>query len=387
MNSECPDSGGLYIHIAYCRRKCIYCDFFSAGARVADWHRYVDALVAELTHRKNELPCPLQTIYVGGGTPSLMPAEEFLRLADALRPYSGSVTEFTIEVNPDDVCEEKLRVWKASGVNRLSIGIQTFDDTLLKTIGRRHDGDVARKSLWLARKYFDNLSVDLMFGLPGQTADIFKKDLEETLKVRPEHISAYSLMFEPGTALTLLRDKGRIQEVDDRMAEELYLMLVRELKQAGYEHYEISNFALPGHRSRHNSSYWRQKPYLGIGPSAHSYDGVRTRKANRANLRGYLDCMAPLPDSRSDSTIENITDREYLSDEELKEEYILTRLRTREGVDLQDFRRRFGETEHRHLLSRAERWVKDGSMTIDETHLALAETSILTSDSIIIDLA
>ncbi|MDE6342311.1 MAG: radical SAM family heme chaperone HemW [Muribaculaceae bacterium] len=386
MNSECPDSGGLYIHIAYCRRKCIYCDFFSAGERVADWHRYVDALIAELTHRKNELPCPLLTVYVGGGTPSLMPAEEFQRLADALRPYSGSVTEFTIEVNPDDVCEEKLMVWKDAGVNRLSIGIQTFDDTLLKTIGRRHDGEVARRALKLARQYFDNLSVDLMYGLPGQTTDIFKKDLEETMKIRPEHISAYSLMFEPGTALTLLRDKGKVQEVDDRMAEEMYLMLVRELTRMGYEHYEISNFALPGRRSRHNSSYWRQKPYLGIGPSAHSYDGERTRKANRADLRGYLDCMAPLSVG-SDLSIEDITDREYLSDEELREEYLLTRLRTREGVDLLDFKRRFGEPEYRRLLSRADRWIKDGSVTIDETHLALTENSILISDSIIIDLA
>ncbi len=386
MKSECPDSaGGLYIHIAYCRHKCIYCDFFSAGERVADWHRYVDALIAELTNRKNEMPCPLLTIYVGGGTPSLMPTEEFKRLADALSQYSEKVTEFTIEVNPDDVCEEKLRVWKDCGVNRLSIGIQTFDDSLLKAIGRRHDGESALRAVALARKYFDNLSVDLMFGLPGQTIEIFRKDLETILKIRPEHISAYSLMYEPGTALTLLRDRGKIQEAEESIVEELYVILARELKLAGYEHYEISNFALPGFRSRHNSSYWRQMPYLGIGPSTHSYDGLRTRKANRADLRGFLDYWAPVSVARPSG--DDVSDIEYLSDEELREEYLLTRLRTHDGVDLEDFKRRFGEKEYLLLLSRADRWIKDRSVTIDEKRLAFSEQSILISDSIIIDLA
>ncbi|MDE5813469.1 MAG: coproporphyrinogen III oxidase family protein, partial [Muribaculaceae bacterium] len=200
QKNEESDGGGLYVHIAYCRRKCLYCDFFSAGERIADWPRYVDALCYEFLHRKDELAWPLRTIYFGGGTPSLIPEDEFSRLCAFLRPYMDNVVEFTMEVNPDDVDLHRLELWKRAGVNRLSIGVQTFDDTALSAIGRRHTGTTAINAYELARKEFYNISIDLMFGLPGQTLDIWKRDLELTLKMRPEHISAYSLMYEEGTA-------------------------------------------------------------------------------------------------------------------------------------------------------------------------------------------
>ncbi|MDE5839721.1 MAG: radical SAM family heme chaperone HemW, partial [Muribaculaceae bacterium] len=340
--------------------------------------------------RIKEMVCPLRTIYIGGGTPSLMPCEEFVRLCDNLKPYLKEVREFTVEVNPDDVNEQNLQVWKKAGVNRLSIGIQSFDDKVLASLGRLHDASTAGKAYELARRYFDNISVDLMFGLPDQTVDIWTADLKEVIAMRPEHISAYSLMYEEGTALTLMRDNGRMEEMPDDICEKMFLILVDELKKAGYEHYETSNFALPGYRSIHNSSYWRQMPYLGIGPSAHSYDGRKTRKSNRADLRGYMDCWAP--DHGKDSSfisekMEGIIEKEVLTEEELREEYILTRMRTREGIDMVDFERRFGRVESRRLLARGRNRIEEGSLLLEKGHLALSENAIMISDSIIVDLA
>lgn len=379
-----PKRGGLYIHIAYCRKKCIYCDFFSAGERIADWHGYVDALCSEFRKRIIEMACPLRTVYVGGGTPSLMPADEFSRLSDFIKPYMGTVEEFTIEVNPDDVTEEKLEVWNKCGVNRLSMGIQSFDDKLLASIGRRHDALTAREAYKLARKYFDNISIDLMFGLPGQTLDMWKKDVAEAIRMRPEHLSAYSLMYEPSTVLTVLRDSGRVKEASEEISEQMFLFLIHQLKKAGYDHYEISNFALPGFRSIHNSSYWHQTPYLGLGPSSHSYDGQRKRKANRADIRGYLEYWNKESSEQNKSV--PFYETEILTYEQLKEEYIMTRLRTREGIPLNDFRLRFGEEAFVRLIAKAQSLKKQGLILIDIDSVSLSESSILISDSIIVDL-
>lgn len=379
------DGGGLYVHVAYCRSKCIYCDFFSAGERIADWPRYVDALCSEFSYRLNELAWPLRTVYVGGGTPSLMPEAEFSRFCRFLRPYMHDVEEFTIEVNPDDVDEHRLEMWKREGVTRLSMGIQTFCDASLSAIGRRHDSVTSLRAYELARKVFGNISIDLMFGLPGQTLDIWMQDLETLLSMRPEHISAYSLMYEEGTALTALRDSGRIDEADEETAERMFTILIERLSKAGYDHYEISNFALPGFRSMHNSSYWLQYPYIGIGPSAHSYDGIALRKGNRCDLRGYLAHWAPVDaEGRQD---ERVVVEEVLSDVELMEEYTLTRLRMREGIPLADFSIRFGEDALGKLIRKSRRLVTEGLVDLSDTHVSLTEKSILVSDAVILDLA
>lgn len=387
-------NGGLYIHAAYCRMKCIYCDFYSVGSRQADWSRYVDALIAELNHRISELPTPLRTVYIGGGTPSLMPCKDFLRLCKALKPYSGSVEEFTLEVNPDDVTPEMLEVWKRGGVNRLSIGIQSFDDSILKSLKRRHSSDGARRAYSMARTIFDNISIDLIYGIPGQSVDMWRKDLKEAIEMRPEHISSYSLMYEEGTALTLLRNKGVLQEEPEEILEMMMRILNSELRNAGYDHYEISNFALPGFRSRHNSSYWQLTPYLGLGPSAHSYDGKCCRSAVIADVRRYLDVWSM--DSSNDrhidfpspkSSEEDIITREYLTDIELKEEYLMIRLRTKEGIDVEDFRYRFGEEEYIRLMKRSEGLLCDGNLILKGNNLSIAEESILLSDSLILALA
>ncbi len=378
------ERGGLYIHIAYCRKKCIYCDFFSAGDRIADWHGYVNAICSEFKERINELACPIRTIYIGGGTPSLMPIDEFSRLCDFIKPYANDLEEFTIEVNPDDVEESKLEIWKHKGVNRLSIGIQSFDDKVLKVLGRRHDSATAKKAYELARRYFSNISIDLMFGLPGQSLDMWTMDLIAAIEMIPEHISAYSLMYEEGTALTALRDIGRLEEAPESVSEKMFLRLIEELNKAGYDHYEISNFALPGYRSIHNSSYWHQQPYLGLGPSAHSYDGKRTRKANRADIRGYIDYwnQSYIEKKYEDSFYES----ENLSDEELIEEYIMTRMRTREGISLDDFHKRFGNNSCDSLIRNCKPLLDRGLIAFDENTISLKESSVLISDSIIVDM-
>ena len=379
-----PEMGGLYIHIAYCRKKCIYCDFFSAGDRIADWHSYVDALCSEFNERIKELACPLRTVYIGGGTPSLMPCDEFLRLCDVLSPYLSEVEEFTIEVNPDDVCEEKLVVWKRAGVNRLSIGVQSFDDGVLRALGRRHDAATARQAYKCARSYFDNISIDLMFGLPGQTVDMWIRDLQKAIAMSPKHISAYSLMYEDGTALTIMRDNGRLDEASDDIYEKMFLILIDELKNAGYDHYETSNFALPGFRSIHNSSYWLQKPYLGLGPSAHSYDGYQTRKANRSDIRGFIEYWTK--QTQENKNQPPFYDVEILSEEELIEEYIMTRMRTREGIPLEDFKNRFGKKAQDDLLSKSRRMRDEGYIMNNGKSISLSESAILISDKIIVDL-
>lgn len=384
--SEAHDGGGLYVHVAFCRRKCIYCDFFSAGEHIADWHVYVDALCSEFSHRLNELAWPLRTVYFGGGTPSLMPEDEFIRLCSWLKPYMTDVKEFTIEVNPDDVSGHMLEVWKRGGVNRLSMGIQSFDDVVLKEIGRRHNSQTAIEAYKLARKAFNNISIDLMFGLPGQTAESWRMDLRKALELRPEHISAYSLMYEDGTALTALRDSGRITEASEDSVEYMFRMLIDELSKSGYDHYEISNFALPGFRSRHNSSYWLQKPYIGLGPSAHSYDGIRLRKGNKADIRGYNAYWSTY-DGQSNIAKMCPVDKETLTDEELREEYVLTRMRMREGIPLADFNLRFGSDALRKLIEGSVNLVERGLVNLSDSSISLTELAILLSDSVILELA
>lgn len=372
---------GLYIHIAFCRKKCIYCDFYSVGDRKADWHGYVDSLIAELNHKRGQLPHKLRTIYIGGGTPSLVPPDEFKRLSVALRPYLSDVEEFTLEVNPDDVSQDLIALWKEAGVNRLSMGIQSFDDRMLAAINRRHSAAGALDAYGMCREAFDNISIDLIYGLPGQTMEMWRRDVEKAISLRPSHISAYSLMYEPGTALTLLRDRGAVEEVEEAAEEEMMRFLVDSLRNAGYEHYEISNFALPGCRSIHNSSYWHQVPYLGLGPSAHSYDGRRVRSANVADIKGYIRYW------KGEDHAVAVSTEECLSDTELREEYVMTRLRTREGIDMADFRKRFGLKEYNRLLENSRMYLAEGNLILSDGFMSLSEEAIFISDTVILDLA
>lgn len=366
----------LYLHVPFCRRKCIYCDFYSVGERLADRESLVRKYLEEFDARRHEIPLPAKTLYLGGGTPSLMPVEQLSALVEALSARGAigeSTTERTIEINPDDVTEDKAVAWSRLGFNRFSIGVQSFDDTLLRTIGRRHDAASARRVVETLQPLGD-VSLDLIFALPEQTVEQWRQTVAEAVALRPQHISAYALMYEEGTPLTRLRDNGTIREADDDIYLEMFSYLTDTLAAAGYRQYEISNYALPGHESRHNSAYWDGTPYLGLGPAAHSYDGRRTRRANPADIRRYL----------SHDFTNRFYTEETLTDSELAEEYLLTRLRTAAGIDLADFRQRFPSLSA-DLLTRP--LPTPGLVAIENNRLHLTRAGIMTSDAVILQLA
>lgn len=248
---------GLYIHVPYCRSKCAYCDFYSVAARSLDADRYVDAIAAELAARIDSYPHPFSTVYIGGGTPSVLPAQALSRLIGLVAPKAVSDAEITIEVNPDDIDRPLADLLAGSGVNRVSMGVQSLVDTELRAISRRHDALSAIEAVsTLRRAGIDNISCDLIYGLPGQTPASFARSIDRLLEIGPPHISAYLLSYEPGTRLTRDLEAGRISRASDTEACNYYHQLCDALSAAGYIHYEISNFALPGMHSRHNSSYW-----------------------------------------------------------------------------------------------------------------------------------
>lgn len=372
---------GVYIHIPFCARKCVYCDFYSVGARLADWPRLVSALLDEARVRVPELTGAgpkCDTLYIGGGTPSLLPPGEFGRLAAGVLSLTGPVSEFTVEVNPDDVTGELADAWRGAGVDRVSMGVQSLVDDELRAIGRRHDSRRAREAYDTLRRRFGNVSLDLMFGLPGQTRRSLRESVAGVIDMRPEHVSVYSLMYEERTALTRMRDSGRIDETPEEESTAMFADISEMLDSAGYEQYEISNYSLPGFRSRHNSAYWSGEPYVGLGPAAHSYDGLRTRRANAPDVRAYISRWL---DGGGDAvTVETLTD------DELREEMIMTRLRTRGGIPLEEFRRRFGAVAFRSLLSASRRWVAAGLMEERDGALALSRRGVMVSDEIIVSL-
>lgn len=378
----------LYIHIPYCMSKCIYCDFYSGGASCADWVRLKDSFLNELSSRKDELQSIPDTLYVGGGTPSLMPQDIFLELIDSacniINP-SRIWTEFTIEVNPDDVTEEKCKSWKNAGVNRVSIGIQSLNDSELKAIRRRHDSRQGINAYQILRKYFSNISIDLMFGIPGQTLESWRDTVSKVISLNPRHLSAYSLMLEEGTALTTLYNQGKVELPEEETIDEMWRYLSDELKRYGYEQYEISNYCIPGCRSKHNSRYWSANPYLGLGPSAHSFDGNNIRRFNPSDLKGYLSFFTSPVHEEGKSSVFYVEER--LSEYERIEERILTRMRTKEGIDLVEFKKEFGEQHCQRLLENAAPLVSSGEVTIDSDHLSLTHSGIMMSNRIILALS
>ncbi|MDE5790571.1 MAG: radical SAM family heme chaperone HemW [Muribaculaceae bacterium] len=366
---------GIYIHFPFCRRKCLYCDFYSVGESMADWEAFAIAVESEYRNGSKLIPeNSIVSLYMGGGTPSLAPLEVIKRFREMIR---FAVGEFTIEVNPDDVTPEKARGWKEAGVNRVSMGVQSLNDEELRTIGRRHTSSDVFRAYSILREYFDNISLDLIFGLPGQSLGSLVETIAGFIELRPEHISAYSLMYEERSALTRLRDKGKITEVAEEDSVEMFRLLTSKLREAGYERYEISNYALAGYRSHHNSNYWQGIPYIGLGPSAHSYDGKNERRYNRADLSLYI--------KNQGRSIEG-AEIEILSENELREEMIMTRLRTCEGLDLIQFQDCFGEKERKKLEKKAMRYVRSGHLIRSENAITLSDAGVMISDEIIADL-
>lgn len=369
---------GIYIHIPFCKQACHYCDFhFSTSLKKKS--ELVSALQNELVLRKNELPNePIKTIYFGGGTPSLLNLEELTAI------FKTIYTEFTIaenpeitlEANPDDLSEEKINDLANSKINRLSIGVQSFFEEDLKLMNRAHNAEEALNSIKLARSKFDNISVDLIYGIPGMSNERWQKNIQILLDLDIPHISSYALTVEPNTALQKFIEKGKIKPVDDAAAAQHFETLRTVLKNAGFEHYEFSNYGKPGYFSQNNTAYWLGKPYLGIGPSAHSYDG-NSRKWNIANNTLYIKAI-----EKSELPLEveelSITDR--------YNEYIMTRLRTYFGVDLVEVESKFGKEYLEYLKEQSVVLFEKELLRIENDVMHITEKGTFLSDGIAADL-
>lgn len=366
---------GLYIHIPFCASRCVYCGFYSTTLPALR-DAYVDALCQELTLRAEELPADeaITTIYLGGGTPSQLTTDQLDRLFSYIyKVYRSQPVEVTMECNPDDITPAFADWIAQSPIDRISMGAQTFSDDRLRLLRRRHTAAEVRRATTLLRQAgIRNISIDLMFGFPGETLADWEQDIDEALRLGVEHISAYSLMYEEETTLHRWLSEGRIQEIDDDLSLRMYDCLVDRLTAAGYRHYEISNFALPQRESRHNSSYWRDVPYMGLGASAHSFDG-RQRSWNVADIETYI---AAIGRGERPCTVEALDpDTHY-------EDVVLTSLRTAEGIDLGKIRRDFGSQRLDFLLAAADQDLRQGYLVREDDHLRLTRRGIYLSDGI-----
>ena len=370
---------GVYIHIPFCRSFCSYCDFYSTTDNSLR-DALVQALLREISLRSSYLEGEkVDTIYLGGGTPSLLDPSVTGSLLAAVRENFAveDNAEITAEINPDDVYEGYFSALRQAGVNRISIGVQSWDDKRLKYLGRRHDAAQSALALEIAfREGFDNVSVDLIYGVPGMTTADLKSDLEKTLAFPVTHLSAYHLTVEEGTKFGRLRKEGRLRETDEEISGAMFTLLGKVCLDHGFIHYEISNFAREGFISRHNSSYWRQVPYIGLGPSAHSFDR-RSRQWNVSDVKKYIKAIGA-------GTIP--CEREELSRITVFNEYIMTSLRTMWGIDLQYVEQYFDKEMHDYLVNLSGRYMRYGLMKREKNTLVLTDQGKMISDNIITEL-
>ncbi len=362
----------LYLHFPFCASRCIYCGFYSTTGLNLQ-REYVDALLQELAmHSKDEWQ-PFGTVYFGGGTPSTLPTEQLARLTAAIKPLSTDDAEWTMECNPDDITPELASWLKESPINRISMGAQTFADERLKWLHRRHTSQQVSEAVRLLKANgIDNISIDLMFGFPNETLPQWQEDIAHVLDLRPQHISAYTLMYEEGTPLYRMLEQGKISEIDEELSLQMYDTLIDTLTAGGYEHYEISNFALPGRRSRHNSNYWNQTRYLGLGAAAHSYDG-RHRWWNIADVRQYISGIMTGQCPRESEEIDAQT--RY-------NDIVTTALRTREGISLD----MLSPDERTYIIQQAQPHIAAHRLALTPTNLHLTRSGLYVSDDIMVDL-
>lgn len=360
---------GVYIHIPFCHSKCAYCDFFSTPNRKKQ-ELLVDSLISEMRMRREEIDS-IDTVYLGGGTPSILHDAELEKILSCID--MSHAREVTIEVNPEDVEIDRVRKWRSMGVSRISMGVQSFVDSELRLIGRRHSSKDALQAIENIREGgISNFSIDLIYGLPGQTIDSWKYSLDMLKEVFPEHFSAYMLTYEPHTRLTAMLKTGKIAEVEENTLVEMYMILIKFARTLGYEHYEISNFAKPGDRSKHNSSYWDGTPYIGLGPGAHGYDG-KLRIVNPVDINLYI---SEISQNRLPYVIEEETKTDIFND------MIITTLRTKEGLDFGKVARR----RRRQLLCDALPYLRSKEMVVTNNHLSIPEEHWLIADAIMRDL-
>ena len=368
---------GIYIHIPFCKQACHYCDFhFSTSMKKKD--DMVLAIAKEIRLRKSEIAEVVETIYFGGGTPSVLTNAEIEFLIQEVYQNFEVIEkpEITLEANPDDLSEERIIALSQTPINRLSIGVQSFFEEDLKLMNRAHNSVEAKRSLAVATQYFDNISVDLIYGIPGLTNEMWLENIETALSFGVPHISSYALTVEPKTALHKLIQTGKINAPKDDVAQEHFEILVKTLTERGFIHYELSNFGKPDYFSQNNSSYWLGKKYLGIGPSAHSFDG-KSRSWNVSNnmlyLKSILDNKVPL-------------EVEILTAQDRYNEYVMTGLRTIWGVSLERIEKEFGVEYLTYLLQQGKKYIADGLLSITENVMRTTAKGKFLADGIASDL-
>jgi oxygen-independent coproporphyrinogen III oxidase len=370
---------GVYFHIPYCKKACHYCNFhFSTSLHSKNG--MVEALLKEIDITRGKNRRIITSVYFGGGTPSVLLRKELRAIMDEVRKVFTFVpdAEFSFEVNPDDMTEMTVPFWKQQGFNRLSIGIQSFRDEDLEWMNRSHTAAQAMEGIALVRKAgFTNFSIDLIYGIPGLTDEAWIKNIEQALALEVPHISAYALTVEPNTALGTMIEQGKKEPVDPEQQARQFIILMDMLENAGYEHYEISNFARPGFRSKHNSSYWQGIPYFGFGPGAHSYDGY-TRYWNISNNARFIDSIL------SNNIIP--FDKEDLTEKQQLNEYIMTSLRTMEGISLDFIAEKWGIDIANQVKISSYIYGSRGMVRIEDQHIVLTREGKLFADGIASDL-
>lgn len=369
---------GIYIHIPFCKKRCIYCDFYSTTDN-ALIDKYIDALCDEFTKRIHEIDKDnVTTIYIGGGTPSQLSIHQLSRVINYMKAVVAfdKIQEFTIEVNPDDVTLDYMKRCYSLGINRVSMGVQSFIDNELRAINRRHNSAQAREAVYLIKKAgFNNISIDLIYGLPLQNIDSWKFSINEALSLDVPHISCYNLSYEEGTLLYKMREKGDIIECEENVCVQMYEILVSTLKKSGYKHYEISNFAKDDNYSKHNTNYWNLTPYLGLGASAHSYDGD-VRRYNPSSIGDYIKKIKTgiAYEKESETILEKYN------------EFVMINLRTMWGININQVKLMFGNDICELLVKYSHKFISSGDLVRKQDTILLTEKGVLLSDYIIRDL-
>lgn len=361
---------GIYIHIPFCKSKCIYCDFISFANKETNIKKYIDALNIEIENNKKNYK--INTIYIGGGTPSFIDSKYIIEIVEKIKSNYKveEKAEITIEVNPGTVDEEKLRDYINIGINRISIGLQSTNNKILKQIGRIHTYEEFINTYNLARKVgFKNINVDLMLALPNQTLEEIEDSVKRVIKLNPEHISIYSLIIEEGTKMEELVNNKKIQLPSDELERKMYRNIKNELEKSGYRHYEISNFSKKGFESRHNTNCWYQKEYIGFGLSAHSYIDNK-RFCNTNNIEEYIKNI------ENNSIKNNIHICEIQNEEEKKKEYMLLGLRKIDGVNIQEFKNKFVDNPIYLFRKELEKLVENDLIQIDLNNIKLTNKGL-----------
>ena len=370
---------GIYIHIPFCNKRCTYCDFYTEVAP-----QFIPNLIIyitkELRIRKDYLQNRvINTIYFGGGTPTILNRNQFSTIFEVI--YSlfniAEEAEITLEANPDDLSEDYLQSIQKLPFNRISIGIQSFEDDDLTRINRRHTSKQAIEAVKNAQKAgFSNISIDLIYGLPFQTIEIWQKQLDIALNLHIQHVSAYGLTYEEGTVMWKQRQAGKLLPIDDDTMNEMYLLLVKKMKEKGFDAYEISNFALPNYHSRHNTNYWKQELYLGVGPSAHSYN-LKSRQWNVSSIKEYVKAL---------KTNSNFYEFEELTLNDRYNDFVMLSLRTSEGIDLVQLKREFGFELASYCLRNIKTFIDSEKVYYTDQKLSLTPEGVMISNLILIQI-